>query len=81
MMKKININKINFVKLKGGEKIMCFSAVLTTGTFLRGLIKLGSNSYSAGRVGDKPSIALAKKIEKLDAVGLGEIITLLSVGE
>ena len=38
--------------------------VLTTGTFLRGVIKFGNMSIPAGRVGDKPSIKLAEKIEK-----------------
>ena len=46
-------------------KISCKSMVLTTGTFLRGVIKFGDKSIPAGRVGDNPSIKLAKKIEKL----------------
>tara|TARA_Y100001970_G_scaffold293392_1_gene439893 strand:- start:734 stop:2605 length:1872 start_codon:yes stop_codon:yes gene_type:complete len=61
----IKQNKITGVELNGGELIFCNSVVLTTGTFLRGLIRLGGVSLQAGRVGDKPSIALAKKIEKL----------------
>ncbi len=47
------------------EKILCNSLVLTTGTFLRGVIRIGNNSYPAGRIGDKPSVELAKKIESL----------------
>ena len=61
----ITNNKIKFVELSNGVKITCLSAVLTTGTFLRGMIRLGNKSSPAGRVGDKPSIALAKKIENL----------------
>jgi len=61
----IKNNKITFVELSNGDKIRCFSAVLTTGTFLRGMIRLGNKSSPAGRVGDGPSIALAKKIENL----------------
>ena len=61
----IKNNKIIFVELSNGDKITCLSAVLTTGTFLRGMIRLGNKSSPAGRVGDKPSIALAKKIENL----------------
>jgi len=57
--------KITFVELSNGLKIKCSSAVLTTGTFLRGLIRFGNKSSPAGRVGDKPSITLAKKIENL----------------
>ena len=57
--------KIKNIELKNGLKINCTSVVLTTGTFLRGLIRLGKTSAAAGRVGDEPSIALAKRIEKL----------------
>ena len=53
------------VELEGGKKIRSKTVVLTTGTFLRGMIRLGKKSSSAGRAGDKPSIALAKKIEEL----------------
>jgi tRNA uridine 5-carboxymethylaminomethyl modification enzyme len=56
---------IEGVELGGGIKIFCSSVVLTTGTFLRGIIRLGNKSSAAGRVGDKPSISLAKKIEQL----------------
>ena len=61
----IKDNKINNVELSDGTKIRCSTCVLTTGTFLRGLIRVGNKVLEAGRVGDKPSIALAKKIEKL----------------
>ena len=53
------------VELEGGKKIKSKAVVLTTGTFLRGMIRLGKTSSAAGRVGDRPSVALAKKIEKL----------------
>jgi tRNA uridine 5-carboxymethylaminomethyl modification enzyme len=43
------------------------AVVLTTGTFLRGLIHMGPVKIAAGRVGDKPSVALA---ERLAALGL-----------
>ena len=62
---KIENNKVVGVELEGGKKIKCLTVVLTTGTFLRGLIRVGKKSSAAGRAGDKPSIALAKKIEKL----------------
>ncbi len=61
----IKNNKITSVELSDGTKIDCKSAVLTTGTFLRGKIMLGSKASPAGRVGDKPSISLAKKLQKL----------------
>jgi len=45
--------------------IDAISIVLTAGTFLRGMIRLGKESFPAGRVGDGPSINLAKSIESL----------------
>ena len=53
------------VELSSGKKIECGVVVLTAGTFLRGVIRVGNKSTEAGRVGDKPSVALAIKIEKL----------------
>ena len=50
--------------LKNG-KINCKSLVLTSGTFLRGVIKIGKESIPAGRVGDKPCLKLANKINDL----------------
>lgn len=41
------------------------SVVLTTGTFLGGLIHIGLQNYSGGRAGDPPSIALAKRLREL----------------
>ena len=61
----IEKNKVCGVITKEYEKILCGSIVLTTGTFLRGLIRIGNNSYPAGRIGDKSSVSLAKKIESL----------------
>jgi len=61
----IKNKQVTGVFLDGGLKIVCKSVVLTTGTFLRGIIRVGKKSSSAGRVGDKPSISLAKKIENL----------------
>ena len=57
--------KLSGVLLENSKKILCNSLVLTTGTFLRGMIKIGNESYPAGRVGDKPSINLARTIESL----------------
>ena len=50
-----------------GDKSSLFSksVVLTTGTFLNGVIRIGSEKHQAGRVGDKPSIKLAKTLDKL----------------
>ncbi len=48
-----------------GIKIYATSVVLTTGTFLGGVIHLGLQSYSGGRAGDPPSIALAHRLREL----------------
>ncbi|XP_064461180.1 protein MTO1 homolog, mitochondrial-like isoform X2 [Ornithodoros turicata] len=54
------------VLLSDGSKIASECVVLTTGTFLRGQINIGLESYPAGRMGDKPSIGLAETLEKLN---------------
>ena len=61
----IENKKIKGVVLENKGKIFSNSVVLTAGTFLRGLIRMGLESHPAGRVGDKPSINLAKSIESL----------------
>lgn len=48
-----------------GIKIYATSVVLTTGTFLGGVIHLGLQSHSGGRAGDPPSIALAHRLREL----------------
>src|SRR5271163_4500532 len=49
-----------------GRTLACRAVVLTTGTFLRGVIHLGDQRTPAGRFGDEPSVALARS---LDAAG------------
>ena len=58
-------NKLKGVLVENIGEIKSKTLVLTTGTFLRGLIRIGKKSYGAGRVGDKPAINLAKSIERL----------------
>jgi tRNA uridine 5-carboxymethylaminomethyl modification enzyme len=50
---------------QSGEQIKSRCVVLTTGTFLRGLIHRGETQIPAGRVGEAPSIGLAETLEKL----------------
>src|SRR5271168_2616305 len=54
------------VELGDGRAILCPAVVLTTGTFLRGVIHLGDQRTPAGRFGDQASVALARS---LDAAG------------
>ena len=55
------------VILADNIEITANSVVLTTGTFLRGVIHIGDVSRPGGRMGDKPAIPLA---ERLDSFGL-----------
>ncbi|MBI4031987.1 MAG: tRNA uridine-5-carboxymethylaminomethyl(34) synthesis enzyme MnmG [Proteobacteria bacterium] len=48
-----------------GREIRCKSVVLTTGTFLRGVIHRGEEQTPAGRVGEAPSVGLAKTLENI----------------
>lgn len=48
-----------------GLRFHADSVVLTTGTFLGGLIHIGMQNYSGGRAGDPPSIALAHRLREL----------------
>lgn len=58
---------ISGVLLADGSEIKAPAVVLTTGTFLRGLIHIGDVSRPGGRMGDKPSVRLA---ERIDSFGL-----------
>lgn len=62
------------VRLADGADIQCGAVVLTTGTFLRGVIHIGDVRQSGGRMGDRPSIPLAKRIESL-GLPLGRLKT------
>jgi tRNA uridine 5-carboxymethylaminomethyl modification enzyme len=57
-----------------GERIAAGAVVITTGTFLRGLIHIGEEKISAGRVGEKPSIGLAQTLARC-AFRLGRLKT------
>ncbi len=67
-------NHIQGVKLADGQEVFSRSVVLTTGTFLRGKIFIGDIVYPGGRMGDKPSIALAQRIESL-GLAMGRLKT------
>jgi tRNA uridine 5-carboxymethylaminomethyl modification enzyme len=53
---------VSHVELADGRRLDCGSVVLTTGTFLRGLIHIGDHSYPAGRMGEKASTKLSERI-------------------
>ncbi len=58
----IKDGRIAGVLTAAGDIIACGAVVLTTGTFLRGLIHIGERKIPAGRVGEEPSIGLSKTL-------------------
>lgn len=56
-------NKIQSVILADGSAIACKKLVITTGTFLSGLIHIGDKTMPAGRVGDNASYGLSKSLK------------------
>lgn len=57
--------KIYGVETQIHEIFLSKAVVLTTGTFLRGLIHIGLDHFQAGRMGDPPSIHLSQQLEEL----------------
>lgn len=65
---------IGGVRLADGSEITSHAVVLTAGTFLRGVIHIGSERKDGGRIGDRPSIQLAESIDKF-GLPLGRLKT------
>ena len=55
--------RVTGLKLADGREFACATVVLTTGTFLRGLIHIGESQIPAGRVGEAPSLGLSRTLE------------------
>ncbi|MFG1247167.1 tRNA uridine-5-carboxymethylaminomethyl(34) synthesis enzyme MnmG [Xanthobacter flavus] len=62
------------LRLADGRELACGAVVLTTGTFLNGLIHLGEESYPAGRMGEKPALGLSPALSRL-GFALGRLKT------
>ena len=62
------------LKLADGRELGAGTVVLTTGTFLRGLIHIGERQTPAGRVGEAPAIGLSLTLERL-GFALGRLKT------
>ena len=58
-------NKVKGVYLSGGEKVNSDKVILTTGTFLGGIMHVGLEQKQGGRAGDPSSNKLARKLRKL----------------
>ncbi|HWU63419.1 MAG TPA: tRNA uridine-5-carboxymethylaminomethyl(34) synthesis enzyme MnmG [Ensifer sp.] len=67
-------NVIKGVETADGRKIASRAVVITTGTFLRGLIHIGNEKTPAGRVGEAPSVGLSARFERL-GIRLGRLKT------
>ena len=55
--------RVTGVRLADGRELPAGAVVITTGTFLRGLIHLGEKNWPAGRVGEAPALGLSKSFE------------------
>lgn len=66
--------KITGVILGDGREIKCNAVVLTTGTFLSGLIHIGEKQIPAGRVNEKPALGLSKTLARF-GLTLGRLKT------
>lgn len=66
--------RVEGIKTTAGEEIRCGALVLTTGTFLRGLIHIGTKTFPAGRMGENPSMRLGERLEAL-GLALGRLKT------
>jgi len=59
-------NTISGFETKSGKKVSCNKLILTTGTFLNGLIHIGDKRTPAGRFDEKPSTGLSEQLKKYD---------------
>ena len=70
----IKSGRLSGVRLADGCEITAGAVVLTTGTFLRGLIHIGEKQIPAGRVGEAPAKGLSRTLENL-GLALGRLKT------
>jgi tRNA uridine 5-carboxymethylaminomethyl modification enzyme len=57
------------VRLRDGRTVLAGAVVITTGTFLNGLIHCGEEHYPAGRSGEPPSVLLGEALKRLGLRG------------
>ncbi len=55
-------SQVRGVEIRSGIRYLSQTVVVTTGTFMRGLIHIGLNNYPGGRAGDQPSIGLSDQL-------------------
>ena len=59
-------NAINGFITSSGKKVSCSKLILTTGTFLNGVIHIGEKQTPAGRYNEKPTTGLSEQLKKLN---------------
>jgi tRNA uridine 5-carboxymethylaminomethyl modification enzyme len=57
-------NLVSGFETQSGKKVLCSKLILTTGTFLNGLIHIGDKKTPAGRYDEKPSTGLSEQLKK-----------------
>lgn len=62
----IQQNQINGIRLADGTELQAKAVILTSGTFLNGIIHIGDQRQSGGRMGDPPSQKLAARLAELN---------------
>ncbi|NTJ43473.1 tRNA uridine-5-carboxymethylaminomethyl(34) synthesis enzyme MnmG [Agrobacterium larrymoorei] len=62
---KVTDDQVTGVIMSDGREIACGAVVLTSGTFLRGLIHIGSEKLPAGRMGEQPSVGLSNTLQRI----------------
>jgi tRNA uridine 5-carboxymethylaminomethyl modification enzyme len=60
----VSDGRVTGIRLADGRELFAGAVVITTGTFLRGLIHLGEKNWPAGRVGEAPALGLSKSFEQ-----------------
>jgi tRNA uridine 5-carboxymethylaminomethyl modification enzyme len=62
-------SRVRGIRLRDGRVIVSAATVITTGTFLNGLIHCGEENYPAGRSGEPPSVLLGETLKRLGLRG------------
>jgi len=62
----LNDNQVDGIITSDGCEIFAPAVIITSGTFLRGIIHLGAKQIPAGRVGEKPAVKLGETLENLN---------------
>jgi tRNA uridine 5-carboxymethylaminomethyl modification enzyme len=60
----VSNGRVTGVRLVDGRELSASAVIITTGTFLRGLIHLGEKNWPAGRAGEAPALGLSRSFER-----------------